>query len=116
MLLSAVSCTSEWDEVKTSASDGEKYITLEFKTPGVGVGTRAEVEDNACESFMSHIDVVIYEYNSENRSYTPFHHERINVSDTPTGRATIGKTKKDFVENAEYRFYIIANSTLPTSA
>lgn len=116
MLLSAVSCTSEWDEVKTGALDGEKYITLEFKTPGVGVGTRAEVEDNACESFMSHIDVVIYEYNSENRSYTPFHHERINVSDTPTGRATIGKTKKDFVENAEYRFYIIANSTLPTSA
>ena len=114
ILLSAVSCTSEWDEVKTGASDGEKYITLEFKTPGVGVGTRAEVEDNACESFMSHIDVVIYRV--ENDSYTPFHHERINVSDTPTGRATISKTKKDFVEDAEYRFYIIANSTLATSA
>ena len=115
MLLSAVSCTSEWDEVKTGTSDGEKYITLEFKTPGVGVGTRAEVEDNACESFMSHIDVVIYEYDGSS-SFTPFHYERINVSDTPTGRATISKTKKDFVENAEYRFYIIANSTLPTSA
>lgn len=115
MLLSAVSCTSEWDEVNTGALDGEKYITLEFKTPGVGVGTRAEVEDNACESFMSHIDVVIYEYDGSS-SYTPFHHERINVSATPTGRATISKTKKDFVENAEYRFYIIANSTLPTSA
>ena len=113
MLLSAVSCTSEWDEVKTGASDGENYITLEFKTPGVGVGTRAEVEDNACESFMSHIDVVIYRVEN---GYTPFHHERINVSATPTGRATISKTKKDFEENAEYRFYIIANSTLPTSA
>lgn len=113
MLLSAVSCTSEWDEVKTGTSDGEKYITLEFKTPGVGVGTRAEVEDNACESFMSHIDVVIYRV--ENDSYTPFHHERINVSDTPTGRATIGKTKKDFGENVPYRFYIIANSTLEES-
>ena len=112
MLLSAVSCTSEWDEVKTGTSDGEKYITLEFKTPGVGVGTRAEVEDNACESFMSHIDVVIYRV--ENDSY-PFHHERINVSDTPTGKATIGKTKKDFGENVPYRFYIIANSTLEES-
>ena len=113
MLFSAVSCTSEWDEVKTGASDGEKYITLEFKTPGVGVGTRAEVEDNACESYMNHIDVVIYRVEN---GYTPFHHERINVSDTPTGRATISKTKKDFVENAEYRFYIIANSTLDESA
>ena len=116
MLFSTVSCTSEWDEVKTGASDGENYITLEFKTPGVGVGTRAEVEDNACESYMSHIDVVIYEYNRENSSYTPFHHERINVSDTPTGRATISKTKKDFKGNVKYRFYIIANSTLSTSA
>lgn len=113
MLLSAVSCTSEWDEVKTGASDGENYITLEFKTPGVEVGTRAEVEDNACESYMSHIDVVIYRVGND--SNTPFHHERINVSDTPTGKATIGKTKKDFDENVPYRFYIIANSTLEES-
>lgn len=112
MLLSAVSCTSELDEVKTGTSDGEKYITLYFQTPGVT--TRATEEDNECESYMSHIDVVVYKY--ENNSYTPFHYERINVSDTPTGKATIGKTKKDFEENGQYRFYIIANSTLPTSA
>ena len=112
MLLSAVSCTSELDGIKADEQDGEKYITLHFQTPGVT--TRATEEDNDCESYMSHIDVVVYEY--KDNSYAPFHHERINVSDTPTGTATIGKTKKDFKENVPYRFYIIANSTLEESA
>ena len=111
MLLSGVSCTSELDEVKTGTSEGDKYITLSYKTPGVA--TRATEEDNECESYMSHLDVVVYECNGS--SYTPFHYERINVSSTPTGKATISKTKKDFAENGEYRFYIIANSTLDES-
>ncbi len=113
MLLSAVSCTSELDKIKTGTSDGEKYITLNFLTPGVA--TRATEEDNECESYMSHIDVVVYKYDGSS-SYTPFHYERINVSSTPEGKATIGKTKKDFEENVPYRFYIIANSTLAESA
>ena len=112
MLLPAVSCTSDLDEVKTGGSEGEKYITLNFQTSGVA--TRATEQDNACESYMSHIDVVVYKYDGS--SYTPFHYERINVSSTPTGKATIGKTKKDFEVNVGYRFYIIANSTLATSA
>ena len=112
MLLTAVSCTSDLDEVKTGTSEGEKYITLNFQTPGVA--TRATELDNACESYMSHIDVVVYKYDGS--SYTPFHYERINVSSTPTGKATIGKTKKDFEVNVGYRFYIIANSTLESSA
>lgn len=111
--LFVVSCNTASDE-ELFTPDSKNYITLEFKAPGVGVGTRAEVEDNACESFMSHIDVVIYEYDGSS-SYTPFHYERINVSDTPTGKVTISKTKADFDENVEYRFYIIANSTLPAS-
>lgn len=112
MLLSAVSCTSNLEDVKTGGSEGEKYITLNFQT--LGVATRATEEDNACESYMSHLDVVIYKY--ENNSYTPFHYERINVSDTPTGRVSIGKTKGDFEENVGYRFFVIANSTLDSSA
>lgn len=111
--LFVVSCDTASDE-ELFTPDSKNHITLEFKTPGVEVGTRAEVEDNACESYMSYIDVVIYEYDGSS-SYTPFHYERINVSSTPTGKATISKTKADFVENAEYRFYIIANSTLEES-
>ena len=109
MPLLLVSCTTpsnDYIEVEDS-----EYITLNFRTPGVS--TRGEVADNECESFMSHIDVVIYEYNGG--SYTPFHYERIYVSNTPNGKATIAKTKRDFREMGEYRFYIIANSTLDSS-
>ena len=58
MLLPAVSCTSDLDEVKTGTSEGEKYITLNFQTSGVAA--RATEPDNACESYMSNIDVVVY--------------------------------------------------------
>jgi hypothetical protein len=58
--------------------------------------------------------VIIYEYSAG--IYSPFHHERIDVSGSPDGKATISKTKRDFAENGEYRFYVIANSTLEASA
>ena len=110
MSLMAVSCTGMFED--NPRNDGDNYITLSFNTPGVE--TRGEVADNEFEAYLSHLDVVIYEYSD--KTYTPFHHERINVSATPTGKATIAKTKKDFEEMGEYRFYIIANSTLPSSA
>ena len=103
------SCTSAFDE--DNIEQKNNYITLNFKAPGIG--TRGEVADNEFESFMSHIDIVVYEYNGS--SYIPFHYERINVSATPEGRATISKTKRDFKEMGQYRFFIIANSTLDSS-
>ena len=110
MSLMVVSCTSMFED--NPRNDGDNYITLSFNTPGVE--TRGEVADNEFEAYLSHLDVVIYEYSD--KTYTPFHHERINVSATPTGKATIAKTKKDFKEGVGYRFFIIANSTLPSSA
>ena len=110
MLLLAVSCIGVIDDEMPGEED--KYITLDFKVPGVM--TRTEIADNEYESFMSHIDVIIYEYSAG--IYSPFHHERIDVSGSPDGKATISKTKRDFAENGEYRFYVIANSTLEASA
>ena len=110
MPLMVVSCTSAPEEVWQS--EGEKHITLNFTSPSVS--TRGEVADNEYEAFMSHLDVVIYEY--DNDVYTPFHYQRIDVSATPDGKATINRTKRDFKENVAYRFFIIANSTLPSSA
>ena len=108
----AASCSPGFeDEIITN---GDNYITLNFRTPGVQ--TRGEVEDNEYESYMSHLDVVVYEYVGGENPYTPFHYERISVSATPTGRATISKTKRDFKENTPYRFFIVANSTLDESA
>ena len=112
MSLVAVSCTTVFDD--DVMSDDKNYITLSFKTPGVE--TRAEVEDNEYESYLSHLDVVIYKYVGGDKQYEPFHYERVNVSSTPTGKVSIGKTKRDFEEGKAYRFYVVANSTLDSSA
>ena len=105
----AVSCIDLSEDVDPTVEDGA--IVLHFQTPGVAV--KGTIEDNACESYMSHLDVLIYEY--ENSSYTPFHYERISVSATPQGSVSLHKTKNDFKENAEYKFFVIANSTLEES-
>ena len=110
MSLMVVSCSAEFDD-EHLLSNEEDYITLCLNVPGVS--TRGEVADNEYESYLSHIDVVVYEY--LNGAYTPFHYQRINVSNTPDGRVSIAKTKRDFKESVPYRFYVIANSTLSSS-
>ena len=106
----AVSCIDLSEDVDPTVEDGA--IVLHFQTPGVAV--KGTIEDNACESYMSHLDVLIYEY--KNSSYTLFHYERISVSATPQGSVSLHKTKNDFTENTEYKFFVIANSTLEESA
>lgn len=111
MSLVAVSCATVFDDDAIVAHDD--YLTLSFQVPGVE--TRGEVADNEFESYLSHLDVVIYEYVGGENPYVPFYHERINVSSTPSGKATISKTKKDFKEDVAYRIFVIANSTHPSS-
>ena len=109
MSLAAASCAGVFDDADLSDDSGR--IVLHFQTPGVAV--KGTIEDNACESYMSHLDVLIYEY--ENSSYTPFHYERISVSATPQGTVSLHKTKNDFKEKVGYKFFVIANSTLEES-
>ena len=108
--LAAVSCADLSEGLDESVHGGA--IVLNFRTSGVAV--KGTVEDNDCESYMSHLDVVIYKY--DNTEYTPFHHERIYVSATPEGSVSLHKTKNDFQESATYKIYVIANSTLDESA
>lgn len=108
-VLPVVSCDILFDDISTTPNEGA--IVLHFHTPDVAV--KGTIEDNACESYMSHLDVLIYEY--ENSSYTPFHYERISVSATPQGTVSLHKTKNDFKKNVGYKFFVIANSTLDES-
>lgn len=108
--LSTVSCTDLSEDMGVTVEDGA--IVLHFQTPGVAV--KGTIADNACESYMSHLDVLVYELDGSN--YKPFHYERISVSATPQGSVSLHKTKNDFKENAEYKFFVIANSTLDESA
>ena len=106
ILLAAVSCSDLTDDMGGAGQDGA--IVLHFSTPGVDV--KGSVEDNEFESYMSHLDVIIYEVNNGS-SYVPFHHERVYVSNTPDGSVSLHKTKNDFKENVGYKFFVIANST-----
>ena len=108
--LAAVSCAAIFDDVAPSADEGG--VVLHFSASGVAV--KGAVADNACESYMSHLDILIYKY--ENSSYTPFHYERISVSATPQGTVSLHKNKNDFKERAQYKFFVIANTTLAETA
>lgn len=108
--LAAVSCTDMSEEMDLSVHGAP--VVLHFSTPDVAV--KGTVADNECESYMSHLDVVIYEY--EDSRHVPFHHERISVSATPQGKVSLHKTKDDFEENSQYKFFVIANSSLEESA
>ena len=110
MSLAAVSCSVVFDDDGLSDQGGD--IILNFGTSEVAL--KGTVADNDCESYMSHLDVLIYEY--DNNVYTPFHHERIYVSATPSGTVSLHKTKNDFREYRKYKLYVMANSTLEESA
>ncbi len=106
VLLAAVSCADISENMDTSVHDDA--VVLHFSTPDVSV--KGTVADNACESNMSHLDVVIFEY--KDSRYEPFHHERVSVSSTPRGTVSLHRTKNDFAENTQYKFFVIANSTV----
>ncbi|MEE0234581.1 MAG: hypothetical protein UD961_00295 [Bacteroidales bacterium] len=109
-VLSAVSCDILFDDISTTPNEGA--IVLHFRTPDVAV--KGTIEDNACESYMSHLDVLIYKYNGT--TYEPFHYERISVSATPEGKVSLHRKKEDFEADGKYKFYVVANSTLEQTA
>ena len=109
-MLPAVSCDILFDDISTTPNEGA--IVLHFRTPDVAV--KGTIEDNACESYMSHLDVLIYKYNGT--TYEPFHYERISVSATPEGKVSLHKKKEDFEADGKYKFYVVANSTLDQTA
>lgn len=108
-LLGFVGCHAEVDDMPDVANDN--YIKLYFAPYG---DTRGTIADNECESYLSHLDIVIYKHNVGD-SYEGFYHERVSVSDTPDGVTTIHRTKEDFEQGAYYKIYVIANSNVEES-
>ena len=111
-LLIAVSCAGIYDDVTEISPKGS--LVLRFSTPEVA--SKGTLPDNACESHLEHLDVLIYAYEGINHGsevYTAFHHERINVSATPVGSVSLHKTVKDFEKGKEYKVFAIANTTHP---
>ena len=109
-LLGLSGCHAEVDDI--SYVDNNDYIKLYFTPYG---DTRGTVADNESESYLSHLDVIIYKQLPDGVSYEGFYQERVSVSDTPDGVATIHRTKEDFELDAKYKVYVIANSDVAES-
>ena len=109
-VLGMAGCESYHDDMPIAPNDD--YIKIHFAPYGI---TRGTIEDNERESFMSHLDIVIYKVTNQGATYEGVYHERVNVSATPDGVASIKRTKDDFEVGATYKIYVIANSDVAES-
>ena len=109
-VLGIAGCESLHDDMPIAPNDD--YIKIHFAPYGI---TRGTIEDNESESFMSHLDIVIYKVTNQGATYEGVYHERVNVSATPDGVASIKRTKDDFEVGATYKIYVIANSDVAES-
>ena len=99
------------------ATSSEGKIILNFGTPEIA--SKGTLADDTFEAGVRHLDVVIYSYEgiqNGDEVYSPFHHERVNVSASPQGRAALSKSPRDFTKGKEYKVFVIANTTQPTDA
>ncbi len=110
-MFSFVGCHSLYEDDMPQPEKSE-YIKLHFSPLGQ---TRGTIEDNEYESYLRHLDIVIYKLESDGGKYSGVYHERVNVSATPDGVATLKRTKKDFEEDVKYKVYVIANCELAES-
>lgn len=104
-MLFIAGCHSLYDDDMPQPEKSE-YIKLYFSPLGQ---TRGTIEDNEYESYLRHLDIVIYKVTNDGGTYSGVYHERVNVSATPDGVATLKRTKKDFEEDVKYKVYVIAN-------
>ena len=109
-VLGMAGCESYHDDMPIAPNDD--YIKIHFAPYGI---TRGTIEDNERESFMSHLDIVIYKVTNQGATYEGVYHERVNVSAAPDGVASIKRTKDDFEVGATYKIYVIANSDVAES-
>jgi len=69
--------------------------------------TRASVADEATESRVDRLDVLIFDTDGKKA-----HYERVSGSQQDKGQITLSKRRNEFTPGAEYWVYLIANSTL----
>ena len=107
-LFTAYSCINEDTDFDPVETDGD-YILLHVSAKGLQ--SRATIEDNAKEEAVSHLDVIIFNEEGDEKIYS----ERL-FTDAPQGSLKLGMRRSDYLtENAKYFVYVIANSTHPAS-
>ena len=111
MSIALFTCCKPPEPIDGTDGHEEGYIMLVFDEPKKG--NRDTHPDNDAESALSHLDVLMYKkvgYNFES-----YYYERIDVTQYPDGTAYLKRKKDDFEPYAEYKIYVIANSTYDDS-
>lgn len=107
-VLFLASCNDETDLGVTPEGDGNSIlINLSSETLPVG---RAALDDNATESAVHHIDVLIFADDGSKKW-----HERI-VCNSATNTISLSAKRSDFTADTPYWVYLIANSTAEATA
>ena len=106
MALLSFSCQEELD-IEGPVNES---IILDLSSGGL---TKATVEDTDRESFINHIDVLIFETGNDNKPAGCFHHEKITVNDP--ARVVLAVKRTEFESGKKYFVYIVANSSLDLS-
>lgn len=97
------------DELNIEMPVNESII-LDLSSGGL---TKATVADEDHESFINHIDVLIFEVGNDNKPADCRHHEKVTVTDP--ANVVLAARRTDFDENTRYFVYIVANSSLDLS-
>lgn len=104
LLLGAVACSDS--PVGGEPQIGTDEIVLDFSSGSVA----SRASDEVHESRVTHLDVLIFTDATSDNDKALFHHERKSVS-ASQGKIALSKTREDFVENAKYWVYVLANSS-----
>lgn len=107
-LFAIQSCINDDTDFNPIETEGD-YILLDISSKALQ--TRATIEDNATEEAVSHLDVLIFSEDGDDKIYS----ERL-FTDASQGSLKLGMRRSDYLTvNAKYFVYVIANSTLPAS-
>lgn len=109
-LLLLAACEADNAPFENNA-DGSNCIILNLEASSVPV--RATVEGNDKENAVDHIDVFVFETDTDN---TLFHYERLQLTAANAGKAALTKKRSEFDKDAFYKVYIVANSNLDNFA
>lgn len=72
-------------------------------------GELTKAADENHESYVKHIDVLVFTVGSDDKPAGCFYHEKITVNNTST--VSLAARRSDFGENTKYFVYIVANSS-----
>lgn len=117
LLLAAttVACHNEFVESVEVNGLHEPAIVLNIAGGELAIDTRAEdMADNASESAIKHLDVMIFHDAVEQSARELFYHERVTAAG-PQGQVRLGVDVNDIEIGGRYWVYVVANSTHPAS-